>query len=238
MLGAIGSGSLVGTVELMSMLHKIAVFTLLATAVSLGTGLQHHAKSRLTRFQSVEGSKVRVGIVSTVVDVEMESSSIDGWLETDTELPLPPSGASPRKVAASAAIQIPVRSLTNMRDSKPFGLDEQTHRKLKPDKHPNILVFLREFELGQPTPKDPPEYKATGEIVLAGVTNGLSIALKIVALPDQRLELSGQKTIRMSDFGIDRSFPVPVCFSPGKELRDEVEVSFKWILSKSTEIPK
>jgi hypothetical protein len=222
----------------MSMLPKIAVFALLATGVSLGTDMQHHAKSRLTRFQSAEGSKVRVEIVSTLVDVQMESSSIEGVLETDTELPLPPSGASPRKVAASAAIQIPIRSLTNMRDGKPFGLDEQTHRKLKPEEHPNILVFLREFELSQPTPKAPPEYKATGEIVIAGVTNGLSIALKMVALTSQRLELSGQKTIRMSDFGIDRSFPVSVCFSPGKELKDEVEVSFKWILSKSKETPK
>jgi hypothetical protein len=222
----------------MSMLPKIAVFGLLATVVSLGADMQYDSKSRLTRFQSAEESKVRVEIVSTVVDVTMESSSIDGWLETDAELPPPPSGASPRKMAVSAAIQIPVRSLTNMRDGKPFGLDKQTHRKLRPDEHPNILVFLREFELGQSTPKDPPEYKATGEIVIAGVTNGLSIALKMVALTGQKLELSGQKTIRMSDFEIDRNFPVPVCFSPGKELRDEVEVSFTWILSKSKEIPK
>jgi hypothetical protein len=219
--------------------------TLITAAMALGVLLPvagaerfvpAEASRRPTRLEAAHGSKVTVIVKSDLVDWEMEGSSIEGAIEVGRGFPIEPGElAFPGGVPASATAWVPVRSLKSTKGGKPYSeaLDSFAYERMKAVENPRVLCVLERFALREAAASQavPHQFEATGHIALAGVTNAVSIRLNVLPLGHKKLRISGQKTLRLTDFGITLKLP-GVVDPPTAKLHDEVEVSFEWVLSE------
>ncbi|HWI56613.1 MAG TPA: YceI family protein, partial [Bacillota bacterium] len=185
-----------------------------------------------------QGSKVRIEGTSNIHDWQVESLFVGGFLEVDPGFPLDPGqAAKPGKLKAQAQVAIPVRSLKSVeKDGKPYNdkMDEIMWEKLKLEQQPKILYYLRELALKEtPQAKDAPYIlDSKGELVVAGVTNTVSMPVSALPLGDKKLKLSGSTTLKMTSFGIDP--PAPKWLASLIKTGDDVKIIFEWIVAPKT----
>jgi hypothetical protein len=68
------------------------------------------------------------------------------------------------------------------------------------------------------------------ELVVAGVTNLITMPVSILPLREKDLKITGSLTVKMTDFQIDP--PVPTLALGLIRTDDEVKLSFEWMLSQ------
>ena len=104
-------------------------------------------------------------------------------------------------------------------------MNEVMWEHMKQPANPSIYYHLNELVLKE-APKDkagPYVFDAKGELAVAGKTNQISMPVNITPLGDKKLKITGDTSLKMTDFGMEPPTKLGV-FSTG----DEVKIKFEW----------
>ena len=185
-----------------------------------------------TRFDPLPGSKVRIEGTSSIHDWQVEGKLIGGCLETGPGFPIEPGQAvQPGKIEAKVDAFIPVRSLKSVeKDGRPYSdsMDDIMYDKLLQPANPRILYHLTVLVLKEAPkgPADPYLCDATGQLVVAGLTNMIQMPVSVTPLGDKKLKIAGQTAVKMTDFGIKP--PAPAIALGLIRTGDDVKLIFEW----------
>lgn len=199
------------------------------------------AADQLTTYNARSGSKMRIEGTSNIHDWQVESPFIGGMMQVGPGFPTQPGQAvTPGKVEAKADVFIQVRSLKSVeKDGKPYSdkMDEIMWEHLKEPQYKRIIYQLSEFTLKEaPKTKDAPYvFDAKGNLAVAGVTNKVAMGVTVLPLADNRLEINGTVTLKMTDFKVEP--PAPKIALGLIKTGDEVKLIFKWIVGQRKTAP-
>ena len=173
------------------------------------------------------GGKVTVEGTSTVHDWSVESKLIGGFVEFDPGFNF--DNARPGKVNAHVAVLIPVRQLK----SDKTKMDTVMYDAMKEKDHRRIDYRLTEMALKEApkSPEGPFLFDSTGELVVAGVTNKISMPVTMTRVGNDKLKFAGSTSVKMSSFGIQPPTLVGI-LSTG----DDVKLTFEWVTARK-ELP-
>lgn len=207
---------------------NIVLAAIVATPLSRG--------AEMTRFDAKPGSKVRLEGTSTMHDWQVEGKLIGGFMEVGPGFPTEPGqAATPGKIEAKVDAFIPVRSMTSLKkDGTPYStaMDDIMYQKLLAPPHSRILFRLNDLVLKEAAKsKDEPYvFDATGELVVAGVTNKLTLPVKVTPQGEKKLKISGSTKLKMTDFKIDP--PAPAIAGGAIKTGDDVTLTFDWVVGQ------
>ncbi len=206
------------------------------STISILLAMPLYAADAPLRFDSQPGSKVRIEGTSSVHDWQVEGKLIGGFLEAGTGFPVEPGQTvSPGKIEAKAEAFIPVRSLKSIeKDGRPYSdsMDDVMHGKMLQAENPKILYRLDALVLKE-SPKSPDApyvFDSKGDLIVAGVTNKISMPISVTPSGDKKLKISGNTTVKMTDFGIKP--PAPAIGLGLIKTGDEVKLSFEWMVGQ------
>ncbi len=209
-------------------------------AFFLLVGLSVQAGEPMNRFYARSGSKMRIEGTSNIHDWQVESPIIGGYLEVGANFPTEPGqAATPGKVEAHAEPFITVRSLRSIeKDGKFYSdkMDEIMYEKLKALDDPRAKITYRLTELtlkeAAKSKEAPYLFDSKGELVVAGVTNQISMPVTVLPLGDKKLKISGSTSVKMTDFKIEP--PAPKIALGLIKTGDEVKLLFDWNVAQRT----
>ena len=185
--------------------HLLARVLILALGVAcvfgqaMGADQSTNANSR--RYQSLAGSKVTIEGYSSIHNWRAEGSLIAGYLEVGLGFPQ----ESPRgtQIKARAELFIPVKNL------KAAGSDGEQitavmHRTLRAQEHPKIIFRLSSLNATatEPSTDTRRKFDSTGELVIGGVTNKVSMPVIVEVVSGGALKISVKAEVRQSDFNL------------------------------------
>ncbi|HLH57041.1 MAG TPA: sigma-70 family RNA polymerase sigma factor [Verrucomicrobiae bacterium] len=206
------------------------------TVRSVPVAVLYPVATQRIRFYAKSGSKLRIEGTSTVHDWQAESSLISGSLDVGPGFPLEPGQRiRPGTLDAHGRCFVMVHSLRSVdKDGRSYSdrMDEDLHRALKADKDPRISFDLAELTLTEPPKGRDQSYicEGKGQLAIAGVTNEITLPLKILPFKDNSLRISGTTTLKMTDFQIT---PPSMSIAQGQiKIGDDVNLSFDWMLSR------
>jgi polyisoprenoid-binding protein YceI len=209
--------------------------------VSLSAG----AAEQTTKFTARPGSKMRMEGTANIIHTHwaVESPIIGGFLEVGPKFPTEPGqAATPGKVEAKAESFIMVNSLRSIEDDGKYysdRMDQVMYEHLKADKFKRIEYRLSELVLKEaPKTKDTPYvFDAKGDLIIAGVTNAISMPVSITPLGttpqgEKKLKITGSVAVTMSSFKLE---PVSLTIGGvGLKAGDEVKLSWVWNVTEKT----
>jgi len=195
-----------------------------------GTCVQ--AADQSTLFVSQRGSKLRIEGTATTGDWQAETPFIAGSLEAGPDFPKEPGQeVKLGKVTAKVDLFITTRSLKSVnKDGTPYSdnMGKKMWLMLKAEEPPNRITY-RSTDLilkEAPKTKDAPYvFDSTGELVVAGVTNKISMPVSVLPLPDKKLKITGTKPLKMTDFGIQ-----PATMIVFVKTSEDIKIPFEWIV--------
>jgi len=204
------------------------------------------------RYGALAGSQVRLDGASSIRDWQMSGKMIGGYLEAEQELPLNPAHVREGWLAVRGESFVPVRSLVSVEDDgRPYStrMDNEVYAALHESQYKQITyhvtgLWVTNLASTQIEPggqdsgyhdKSKPAFMTTGELVIAGITNQLQMAVTITKPADARragsVKISGQTMIRMTDFKI--APPEPSIGLGMIKVEDRVKLSFEWVIAPS-----
>jgi polyisoprenoid-binding protein YceI len=195
----------------------------LAAAVSL------RAEDVKYRARAV-GNKVLIEGTSNIHDWTMDGQIIGGYLELPDGVVLDSNqgavaGASGGKVNAKVDVFIPVTSIKN---SEHEGMSETMQDAMKAAEFPRIEYRMTEMTLKEPHAAGTPlEFDTKGELAVAGVTNQISMPVKIETVDATKLKITGSIPLKMTDFKIKPPVKAGIF-----RTYDPIKISFVWIVGK------
>ena len=218
-----------------SPIHILQIAPLLVVSTSL------LAADTPLHFDPAPGSKVRIEGTSSIHDWQVEGKLIGGRLEAGPGFPVEPGQAvQPGKVEAKVDVFIPVRSLKSVeKDGRPYSdsMDDIMYEKLLQLANPRILYHLDELTLKE-APKDtnaPYVFDATGQLVVAGVTNKITMPVNVIPLGNKKLKITGQTATKMTTFDIKP--PAPAIALGLIKTGDDVKLIFEWMVGQKAAAP-
>lgn len=116
-------------------------------------------------------------------------------------------------------------------------MDKALHSLLKSEANPRIHFRSRKLNLKVVPQVSGMPYgiEAHGELVVAGVTNQLSLPMQVLPLADNNLTITGSTSVKMSDFGIEP----PRIKAAGKDAADfyiaygdGLKVAIEWFVGQ------
>ena len=185
-----------------------------------------------TRFDPHPGSKVRIEGTSNIHDWQMEGKLIGGSIEAGENFPIEPGQAvTPGKVEAKVNVMIPVRSLNSIEsDGRPYktSMDDRMYEAVREPANRRIIYRATELSIKEaPKTKDAPyQMDSKGELVVAGVTNQISMPIQVTPMGDRKLKITGSTSVKMTAFKIDPPKIVLGAIKTG----DDVKIMFEWIV--------
>lgn len=205
-------------------------------ALLLLVGLSVQAADQMTKYYARSGSKMRMEGTSNIHDWQVEGTLISGLFEVSPNFPSEPGQpATPGKIEAHADPVILVRSLKSVeKDGKPYSdtMDNVMYEHLRAQANPKIAFHLTELTLKEPAKSkdDPYLFEAKGQLAVAGVTNDITMPVKILPLGDKKLKISGTTTVKMSEFKVDPPNPIGLFIKVG----DPIRIIFDWMVAQRT----
>jgi hypothetical protein len=185
------------------------------------------------KYFARSGSKMRIEGTSNIHDWQVESTLIGGSLEAGENFPTEPGQTvKPGKVEAKADTFVSVMSLKSVeKDGSPYSdkMDEIMYEKLKAQETKKITFHLTELTLKEvaKSKDDPYLLEAKGELAVAGLTNVVTMPVKVIPAADKSMKISGgPMTLKMTDFKIDP--PAPKIALGLIKTGDEVKILFDW----------
>jgi len=208
--------------------------TLIGIIVALQSiaALSLRAADGMTTLSARSGSKMRIEGTSPVHDWQAESKLIGGSLEVGPNFPIVPGQeVKPGKIEVHGKAFISVRSLLSVEKNGTHykdKMDEAMWEKLKLNEHPNIYYFPSEMSLKEaPKGKDAPYlFDSKGDVVVAGVTNSVSMPVNVLPMADNKIKISGVLPTKMSNFNIQPVFLLGT-FKTG----DDIKLLFDWVVA-------
>jgi len=164
------------------------------------------------RFQTLRG-KLRIEGTSNLDDWQVESTSLNLFLRVGWSFPTEPGQAvAVGELVATAQGGVETCTLKSVeKDGKPFSnkMDQIMYEKLKFKEHPRIAYQLDVLSLrALPETKDASyQFESKGKLIVAGVTNTVTMPLNVLPLGHQRLKISGAASVKMTDFHIEPPSP-------------------------------
>ena len=180
------------------------------------------------RFFAHPGGQVTIQGGHKPYDWDVRGRVIEGFLECGQDFPIKTGQAvKPGKVHARLEGSIPVRSL---RSSLGSLMDEFIYSEMNETNAPRILFRFSNWLLATvPESKNVPyKFETRAELVLAGITNRLSIPLSVTPLPGNRLKVNGETFIKLADLGLAAAKPVSFFLKNG----DEIKLTFEWFVGR------
>ena len=178
-------------------------------------------------------SRVTIEGTSTLHNWHVEGRHLGGYVlvqEGELASLWSDSGPSLQEPAPTVSVEIPVTSLT----SGNRGMDENMHKALKATTSPMITYRLELVEIprSQTAQADVADASLTiptkGVLTVAGVERTVDLPMQVRRLPSDRLEISGETSLRMTNFGIDP----PRAMLGTLQTGDEVRVHWTWVLTR------
>lgn len=222
-----------------TLLACVALWGFQQSVVSISCGAEVSASSRqappLVRWTPLKG-KVRVEGTSNIDDWQVESRVIEGFLEINPHFPNQGEGNTcDGMIAARLEAWLQARSLRSVeKDGKPFSnkMDSIMHDALRAGAQPRIVYQLGRLapRAAQKLPDGPAEFEAQGRLVVAGVTNEISMPFYALQLGNDRIRLWGGTNLKMTDFKIQP--PAPKIALGLIRTGNEIKISFDWVLQR------
>ncbi len=181
----------------------------------------------------IASSRVTVEGTSTLHDWHVEGRRVGGYVivqEHELAALWGASDLSTQSLAPTVRVEIPVTSLT----SGKRGMDETIYKALKATTHPMITYRLESAQITtrQTNQRDDADRSLTietkGVLTVAGAEQTVDILMQIRRLTENRLEISGDTSLRMTEFGID---PPPAMLGMLRT-GDTVHVHWTWVLAR------
>jgi hypothetical protein len=172
-------------------------------------------------------SKLRLEGDSSMHKWAVETTLISGSMELPADFPLDASKPLPTALSALPKVQVglPISEMRSDKDSA--TMDERMYKELKSAEHPRITYRLTEMKPGK-AEGGKIGFDTKGELVVAGVTNVISMPVTFEKQPDNKLKVSGAVNMKISDFKIE-----PPSFRfigvEAMKTKDEIKVSFEWV---------
>src|ERR1035437_1477894 len=190
----------------------------------------------IQRFAARSGSRVRIEGTSNIHDWQVESSLVGGFLEVGLGFPMEPGQTlQPGPVQAQAEVFIQVHSLKSLdKDGKPYSgkMDEIMYESLRSKQYPRIGYRSTELILKGATNVNEVlqyEFDTRGELVVAGVTNEITMPVFVVPLDRGRVKISGITALKMTSFQI--APPAPAVALGLIKTAHDVIVQFDWVVA-------
>ena len=192
--------------------------------------------------QSSEAERYNADIVASHLTVEgtstlhnwvVEGKNVGGYLifhENELASLWTTSGPLSQPLAPAVHVEIPVASLT----SGKRGMDEKMHEALKATTHPLITYRLESAQhaVHHAAQADDGSGDLTietkGVLTVAGVERLMDIPMRVRRLPENRLEISGDTSVRMTEFGIEPPRVMLGTLRTGNAVR----VRWTWVLAR------
>lgn len=172
------------------------------------------------------GSRVKIEGDSTVHHWSMTGQIIGGFLEVpallDPSQAVQP-GVTGGKLNARAEISIPVTSM----QSGTEGMDEVMQDDMNAKEYRSIKFHLTEMVLKEPHAAGTPlEFNTTGDLMVAGVTNKITMPVRIDNAEKPNLKVTGSVPLKMTDYKVKPPVKLGVF-----KTTNEITVSFEWIIA-------
>ena len=220
-----------------TLLACVALWAFQQSVAPISWGAEISASPRqapaLVRWTSVKG-KVRVEGTSNIDDWQVETRAIEGFIEVSPDFP---NAGEIRDgtIAARGEVWLQARSLRSVeKDGKPFSnkMDSIMHDALRAGAQPRIVYQLGRLapRAAQKLPDAPVEFEAQGRLVVAGVTNDISMPLYSLQLGNDQIRLWGGTNLKMTDFKIQP--PAPKIALGLIRTGNEIKISFDWVLQR------
>lgn len=198
------------------------------------------AAEQWTRFDSQPGNKVELNGDGALHSWKFQGAVINGSIEVGPNFPRQPGQLiKPGKAEVRIEVAVPVHSLTNGNRIE----TRWAQHLLKAEQHPDLVYRLDELILKPSTAGGLfYEAEAHGTLAVAGVTNKISLPLRITTA-DQRLKISGSGVVKLSDFKIEPPVIRGAKDSKGEVIpdiklsHDEVNLAFDWSLTQAPTAP-
>jgi polyisoprenoid-binding protein YceI len=182
----------------------------LAAGICLGA-LPSPTAGQTVRYTPVKG-RVTVEGTSNLDTWRVESKSVAGYFEAVSGFGMRDQKASPGPLDGRAEVTIEVRSLKSIeKDGKPFSnkMDGIMYDSLKAGDHPRIVFRLDQLRLRSAARinGESSECEARGQLAVAGVSREISMPVKVNPMGEKQLRISGNTTLKMTDFQVEPPAP-------------------------------
>jgi len=195
----------------------------------------------MTQFTARSGSTMRIDGTANMIHTTWRVASpiIGGKLEVGPGFPMEPGqAATAGKLTAKADVFVQTSSLKSVEeDGRPYSdaMDNVMYEHLKADQFKRIEFHLTSLTLKEAAKaKDAPYlFDAKGDLVLAGVTNAISMPVSVLPMGldskgDNRLKITGSVSVKMTSFKIEP--PAPKVAMGMLKTGDDVKLSFEWMV--------
>jgi len=190
--------------------------------------LSLQAANQTLRFFAQPGGQVTIQGGHKPWDWEVQGRVIEGIFECGPGFPVKIGQVvKPGKMQALMAGSIPLRSLHSCYGSL---MDEFMYSQMNETNAPRILFHFSDLVLTNlPSTKNIPyRFHTRSELVLAGVTNRISMPVSVMPLAGDRLQISGKTFVKLADMGMQASREVSLFVKNG----DEIQLSFDWLVGR------
>ena len=204
---------------------------LLAAIVASGAWAQLREAERYDA--DVVESHLTVEGTSTLHHWMVETKRIGGYLifqEHEITSLWTTNGPSLQPLAPTVRVEIPVTSLT----SGKRGMDEKMHETLKARAHSTIMYRLESAKITTHQTDQGDDsggsltFDTKGVLTVAGAERTVDIPMQVKRLSHDRLQISGDTALRMTDFGLDP----PIAMLGMLRTGDMVHVHWTWVLAQ------
>ena len=205
-------------------LSRIATIVVGAAALLLAAS----AAAQTVRYlPQPTGSTVKMEGTSTIHDWTVNSQTIDGLIEADSNFP---ESALKDPAAAKPNVQvfIPVSTLKSYADS----MDAVMWDHMNLERYPHI-----EYRLVELKPKSaagatgPLQFDAVGALTVAGTTQTITMPVTIERVDKTKLKIVGTTPLKMTDFDIKPPAP-RILGMPMIKTGDDIKITVEWLVEQ------
>ena len=164
--------------------------------------------------QAQENGHIKIEGTSTMHNWEAHSDVIKGSVKIDG-------------IKLTGSVNIPANSFKS--DSS--TMDKNMFTALKAQKYPEIMYkFLTVRVINGMDDKQNATLETKGDLIIAGVKRTITLPLKIKKLSDNRMEITGNYKLKMTDYSV----AIPKFLFGMVKTGNDVEVSWDWTISLKT----
>ena len=146
----------------------------------------------MAKFEPVSGrSELSLEAESSVHPIQASTTDLEGFFEAE----LLDNGQLDLSVAPSGRLEIYIESL----ESGNKLIDRETQRRLKIRRFPSIIAEIVKVDEAD----ENGHYHAAGNLTFHGETQRLENELVVKQLDERTIELSGEITVDVRDFGVE-----------------------------------